>query len=357
MSLVSFDDAARARDRFVHPARPALFGCVVMAAFGASFMGWSALAPVSGAAIAQGALQVEGKRQSVQHPYGGVVREIAVREGDRVARGQLLILLHDAEPRAKLDVLVAERDGLLAQEARLVAERDGAPLATPDELKGRESEPAVAQALAGEKAVMTARLRQFETEATILRQKIAQLQEQARGAQAQLQGAERQKALLEDEMRGARQLAASGYTPRTRILALERDLAKLEAERGAAASEIARAQEAVGEAQLAIARLERTRVSDIADQLRTTHLRLAESGPKIDAARDVLARTRILAPASGVVVGLNVFTEGGVAQPGARLLEIVPSDAGLFVEGRLHLSDVNEVTPGRRADVRLTGVT
>lgn len=352
----TFDDAARERDSFGNPRRPALFGFAVIGGFCAIFAGWSALAPVSGAAIAQGALQVEGKRQAVQHPYGGVVRAISVREGERVEKGRLLMLLHDAEPRARLDVLVAERDGLLAQQARLVAERDGVAFTTPEPLKAREHDAAVAQVLAGEQAMMTARRRQHETEATILRQKIAQLNEQMRGGKALLEGVQRQKELLEDEMRGARQLLASGYTPRTRVLGLERDLAKLEAERGGAASEIARAQEAIGEAELAIARLDRARVSEIADQLRTTHMRLAETGPKLDAARDVLERTRITAPASGVVVALSVHTEGGVVQQGARLLDIVPSDNGLFVEGRLHLADVNEVRPGRHADVRLTGV-
>lgn len=353
---MTFEEAARERDKFSKPDGPVLFGIGVIAVFIVLFSGWSAMAPVSGAAIAEGAVHVEGRRQAVQHAYGGIVRSIAVKDGDAVEKGQLLIELFDAEPRAALDVLTAERDALLALEARLVAERDDTAFAIPHALKSRVDDAAVKQALANEQSIMAARGRQVEIETSILNQKIAQLREQARGATARLSGLERQKSLLEEEMQGARHLLASGHTPRTRVLALERDLARIEADRGTAQSDLGRAQEEIGEAELAIARLDRTRLGEIADLLRTTQARLAETAPKLDAARDVLERTRILAPASGVVVGLSVFTEGGVIQPGANLLDIVPSGNGLFVEARLHLSDVNEVTVGRRADIRVTGV-
>lgn len=349
--------AVQERVAYSRPERPAVIGFAVIATFVAALALWSALAPVAGAAIAQGGLQVQGKRQAVQHPDGGVVKDLLVKEGDRVTRGQVLLTLSDSEPRSRQDVLRAERDALLAQQARLVAERDG--LDAPDfgaDLNGRGADPGLRQSMANERAVMTARLRQYETQIGVLRQKVVQLREQETGLRAQLAGVERQQVLLEEEARGARQLLASGYTPKTRVLALERDLAKLESDRGARLSDIARAEQAAGETELEITKLERTRIADIVDELRTTQSRLAEQAPKLDAAKDVLERTQVLAPATGSVVGMEIFTEGGVIQAGARLLEIVPDASPLIAEARLHLSDVSEVRPGSKADVRLISV-
>lgn len=343
--------------KLANPSRPAKIGIVVLLLFVAVLLAWGALAPLSGAAIAGGNLQVEGKRQSVQHPYGGVVKRLLVKEGDSVVKGQVVLLLSETEPRAQLDVLLVEDAALKATEIRLIAERDGVTAPSFDAVLGehRTSRAAV-QAVASELAIMTARRRQYESEAGALRQRIAQLEEQIRGSSARVEGAERQGASVGEELAGARQLAASGFTPRTRVLALERSAAQFEADRGSAMADIAKARQAIGEAEIEIAKLERQRTIEITNELRTAQAKIAQLGPKIDAARDVLERTQVIAPATGAVVGLAVFTEGGVIQPGARLLDVVPSDNPLIVEARLRLSDVNEVSPGRAADVRLTSI-
>lgn len=339
------------------PWQPAKAGIVVLALFAVIVVAWGAFAPLSGAAIAVGNLQVESRRQSVQHPYGGVVKRLYVKEGDSVVKGQVVLLLSDTEPRSQLDVLMVEDAALKATEARLMAERDGATAATFDViLREHRGSRAAVQAAASEAAVMTARRRQYESETGSLRQRIAQLEEQIRGASARLQGAERQAALIGEELSGARQLAASGFTPRNRVLALERNAAQLEADRGQAIADIARSRQAIGEAEIELAKLDRGRMTDITNELRSTQGKIAELGPKIDAAKDILERTEVTAPASGSVVGLSVFTEGGVIQQGARLLDVVPKDNPLIVEARLQLSDVNEVAVGRSADVRLTGL-
>lgn len=343
--------------KFGDPKRPAFLGLAVILAFLAALGLWSVLAPVSSAAIAEGSLSVEGRRQTVQHPYGGVVEKLTVREGERVERGQVLMVLSDAEPRAKLNVLESERNALRAQEARLVAERDGAKEpAFGQDLTSRAADPAVAQAMANERAILSARWRQHDAEAGMLRQKVAQLKEQIRGAEAQREGLDRQHALIREEAEGVNKLLANGFAPKTRALALEREAARILADRGARLSEMAGAQEAVASAELELAKLERARLTEVTSQLRETQSKLAELGPRLDAARDVVDRTRVTAPATGSVVGLTIFTEGGVVQPGAKLMDIVPSGNPLMVEARLHLNDVSEVSAGRSADVRLTSV-
>lgn len=347
--------ADRERAYYARPGRPALIGAVVVGAFASAMTLWGTLAPISGAAIATGNLQVEGRRQSVQHPYGGVIRQLLVRDGVHVEKGQLLLVLDDSDPRAKLEVLVADRDASRAAEARLMAERDGG--AAPDfgvDPQGAKS--ALRQAMANEVAMMAARKHQFQAETAVLKGKIAELNAQIGGTQAQLAGTEKQRELLSDEMNGAQHLYEQGYTPKTRILALQREDAKLQADIGAQHANIAGMQQQISQNEAEIAKAERARMSEITDQLRSTENKLAELAPKVDAATDVVTRTQIRAPATGAVVGLDVFTEGGVIQPGAKLMDIVPSDNPLIVDAQLKLSDINDVTVGRRAEIRLTGV-
>lgn len=345
------------RDQYANPGRPAWFGLGVVAMFVALLTLWSTLAPVSGAAIANGALQVQSKRQSVQHPYGGVVRELKVREGEQVTKGQVLLTLFDSEARAKLDVLIAEQDAAKAQEARLIAERDGtSTIAFDASLTSRGDISSVRQAMENERALLAVRRRQFDTETDVQRKKIAQLHEQTAGLKAQVQGIEAQTVLLQKETEGAQKLLESGYTPQTRVWALQRDLAKLRADHGARAAEVARIEQEIAQTDLEIARIERSRLSEITDQLNSAQAKLVELRPKIDAARDMVERTSLRAPATGAVVGLDVFTEGGVIQPGTKLLDIVPTASPLMAEARLPLTGVNEITRGQRAEVRLSSI-
>lgn len=347
--------ADRERAYYARPGRPALVGAIVVGAFASAMTLWGTLAPISGAAIASGNLQVEGRRQSVQHPYGGVIRQLLVRDGAHVEKGQLLLVLDDSDPRAKLEVLVADRDASRAAQARLMAERDG--LAAPEfGVDPKDAKPALRQAMANEVAMMAARKHQFEAETAVLKGKIAELTAQIGGTQAQLTGTEKQRELLSDEMNGAQRLYEQGYTPKNRILALQREDARLQADIGAQRANIAGMQQQIAQNEAEIAKAERARMSEITDQLRSTENKLAELAPKVDAATDVVTRTQIRAPATGSVVGLDVFTEGGVIQPGAKLMDIVPSDNPLIVDAQLKLSDINDVTVGRRAEIRLTGV-
>jgi HlyD family secretion protein/epimerase transport system membrane fusion protein len=293
----------------------------------------------------------------VQHPYGGVVRQLPVRDGAHVEKGQLLIALDDSDPRAKLEVLVADRDAALAAEARLIAERDGRDAPDfADSLRADGEKPAARQSMANEAAMMAARKHQFDAETAVLRGKIKELEAQIVGTQAQLVGTEKQRELLADELGGAQHLFEQGYTPKTRIVALQREAAKLQADAGAQQANIAGMLQQIAQNDLEIAKAARARMSEITDQLRSAESKLAELAPKIEAATDVVARTRIAAPATGAVVGLDVFTEGGVVQPGARLMDIVPTDNPLIASARLKLSDINEVAVGHRAEVQLTGV-
>lgn len=332
-------------------------GISVIGVFFVGLGTWAALAPIAGAAVAPGAVKVEGNRQSVQHQDGGIVKQLPVKEGSRVERGETLLRLDDTAPRAKLGTLIAARDALKALESRLIAERDGGnAIAFDPVLTSRREDPAVTAAMANQTAVFESRRRQFATENAVLRQKVSQLREQIGGSQSEIEGTDRQLALITEELGDTRGLYQKGYSPKTKVLALERAEAKLIADRGTLRANIAKAEQAIGETELTILRNEHARITEVTDGLRDTQSRLTEMEPQLQAAREVAARTELVAPVAGEVVGLAIFTEGGVIAPGARVLDIVPASGALIVEGRVRPQDIDDVAAGAAAEVRLTGL-
>jgi HlyD family type I secretion membrane fusion protein len=340
-----------------NPWRPAIHGAAALLAFILLVVGWGYVAPLSSAAIAEGSLQVQAQRQSVAHPYGGVISRLLVTEGQFVQRGQPLIELDGTESQAKLDIAKAEVVTLITRQARLFCERDNGGPACLEKLRAEaRSSEGMDETVANESAVMLARAHQYEAEKGMLVSKVAQLREKISGLEAQKEGLSKQNASLLEELEGARKLAASGFTPKTRILELERAAAGMLADIGSRTADIATATQETGEAELAIAKLDRQRINEIVDQIRTTQSSLAEALPKFKAAQDVAKRTLIRSPVSGSIVDLSVFTEGGVVQAGQKLMDIVPADNPIIVEARLPLSEINGIKTGAAANIWLTGV-
>ena len=345
------------REKYADPARPARIGFAVIAGFALLLGTWSVAAPLSGAVIASGALQVEGRRQHVQHPYGGVVRKIEVREAQQVKKGDVLVVLSDTQARAKYNVLKQNQLALLAQKARLIAERDRRP--EPDFarlMRGRADLAAGAEFIRNEQSILASRNRQYEARLDVIKQQIVQIRQESVGIQSQIEGLTRQADLLAEEMASLRKLAKSKIASRNQVMALESRQSEADSAIASRRAELASAEAKVGEARLRITELERERISEATAALQSADAKLAELGPNLETAADVLARSEIRAPATGTIVGLKIHTEGGVVEAGASLMEIVPSGSPLFVEAQLKLSDISDVKPGQIADVRLNGV-
>ncbi|MFC3127521.1 HlyD family type I secretion periplasmic adaptor subunit [Pseudoroseomonas globiformis] len=336
-----------------------VFGTVVMVLFFAVAGGWAALAPLSGAAVAPASVAVDGNRKTVQHQEGGIIREILVRNGDRVATGDPLLRLDGTATRAQVDVLEAQYNALAVTQARLVAEREGTQDLVLDdaELVARPGGLAPASLIAAQAALLVERRRQLESSVAVIGQQMVQLREQLAGGLAELDGIDRQRRLIADEVEGLRDLLRQRLVPRTRVLALDRSAAALDADRGRVVADMARARASIGEAELRILQLRQQRLTEVSDALRDTGDRIAEVLPRLRSARDALARTTIMAPANGEVVGLSVFTEGGVIAPGAALLDIVPLGAPLLFQARLRPEDKSRVASGMAAEIRLSGIS
>jgi HlyD family secretion protein/epimerase transport system membrane fusion protein len=342
------------------PAFPIAYGRAILCGWlvvALSFGGlglWSVLAPLASAAMAPGALVVDGARKSVQHLEGGIVREILVRDGDLVEAGQVLLQLDGAVQRSTLDLIRGRFDADRAFEARLIAERDGRAAVTfPDDLVEKAASNAdVAQMLLGQTAIFEARRDSQSVEISILENRIQQSQAQIDGLLVEQTSKTRQGELLQDELDGLRKLLENGHAAKNKVLALERELEALTGARGEIDARIAGVGQAIGEAQLQIAQLKKAFIEDVESDLRDVQTEIFDLSQRADTAAEELRRLSITAPVDGVVVDLAIHTEGGVIAPGSRVLDIVPVDDRLIVEARVSPVDIKDIHVGLAAQLR-----
>lgn len=341
------------------PRREIRFGIIVAAIFFVGFLGWAAFARLDAAAYAHGSLVVSGQRQAVQHRDGGVVSEIFAREGQRVQRGQLLIRLAAAEVRAQERALTSQAMRLLAQRARLEAAQQGSSrVTTPEEFAmfAEADRPAADAALRLQQAELDARASVLAAQRGALGQRSAQSSEQGQGYSRQVASSAEQIRLIDQELAALRPLAERGFVSQTRVRALERARAELEGQRGQYAASVAQTREASGESRLQVLEAERSYIERNAAELREVETSLGDVLPRLNAARDQLARTEIRAPATGAVVGLSVFTRGGVIAPGQKLMDIVPERVPLTIQARVSPDDADDLSLGQATQVRFSSL-
>jgi HlyD family type I secretion membrane fusion protein len=337
------------------PRREVTIGLMIAGAFFVLFLGWAALTPLDAGAFARGVIAVSGNRQAVQHREGGVVTALRVKEGDRVLRGQILAEISASELLARERSISSQVFALLAQRARLNAERAGAPqMETPPQFASLQGEDRVTaeEALRLQVLQFQSRRAALSAQKGLLNQRARELGEQITGYRRQLAANSRQQQLISDELAGVQALATRGYAPQTRVRALQRDAAGLQGTSGALQADISRSVESIGEARMQAISLERDFQADLAEQLRDAEVRLGQLQPELAAAREQVARAFVRAPATGKVVGMTVFTVGGVAQPGQTLMEVVPENKALVIQAMVSPNDADDLRPGARVQVR-----
>ena len=345
---------ARPRDGTI--GRYLLLGGALVLALVGGFGGWAAIASISGAVIAQAVIVVESNAKTVQHLDGGIVGEIRVRDGDRVAAGDVVLRLDDTMPRANLGILTTQLDELMARRARLEAERDGrAELAFPAALQDRAAEARVANVMAGQEKLFQTRAQALAGQKDQLGKRVGQLRDEISGLVAQRDAKATEIVLIEKELEGLIKLKEQGLVPSNRVIALQRDAARLKGDRGRLVAEIARAEGRIGETEIQIIQLGRDRGAEVVTELRDVQARIAELAERRIAAEDQLKRVDVRAPIGGIVHDLAFHTIGGVIPAGQAILQIVPSKDVLIVEARLASQDIDQVHPGQAAVIRFPG--
>lgn len=315
--------------------------------------GWSVTATLSGAIIGQGSVQVADDLKVVQHVDGGVVREIAVRVGDRVTEGQVLFRLDATQAQAEYAILGGQIVELEARRFRLVAERDGLP--TMDVAPGYfDDHPEGYLAAEEERQLFESNLAFRNSQLEQMQLQLGQLRQEIVGLKAQQTANAAETALAADELERLRSLASGQLVETSRLTAAERDAARLEGQMGEVEAALARAQSRISELEFRILGTDSDRRAVAQRELRAVDAQLAELRERYTAATARLDRITINAPASGIVNELNVTTLGGVISPAERLMTIVPDDADLSIEFRVAVTDIDQVTVGKPATLRFS---
>ena len=331
-----------------------LIGFAIVALLLGGFGGWAATSQLSGAVIAPGTIVVESNIKKVQHPTGGIVGEILVREGDSVEAGQVVMRLDDTVTRSTLGVVQSQLDEFTAREARLLAERDGVDaIEFSNYLTDRKQDKSVATAMAGEAKLFEARKIVRVGQRSQLRERILQSNEEIRGLTSQQDAKEREVKFITDELVGVSELYAKNLVSISRLNTLQRDKARLEGERGQYIAEIARARGKISETELQILQLQQDFRTEVLKDLRETEGKIAELKERVTAAQDQLKRVDIRAPQTGIVYQLNVHTVGGVVANGETVMQIVPRADALVVEAKVAPQDIDQIAVGATGIVRI----
>lgn len=311
----------------------------VVTAFGllGGFSVWAATTKLAGAVIAPAEVKVEGQRKVVQHPEGGVIEEILVRDGDLVSAGDVMIRLDPTQLASQLEIVESQLDELLARQARLGAEMiDAADIEIEAGLAERvATRPQAKRMLDGQQTLFNARKETMARRFEQLDGRIAQTGDEIGGIDAQIAALDRQIALIQDELTAQRSLLRRGLTEKSRVIALEREDARLGGERGRLISNIARLKGRISEVEINKLELASSRREEAITTLRDLGARVAELVERRTALAESLSRIEIRAPSDGAVLDLSVNTIGGVVRPADPLLFIVPEQRDLVIEAKI----------------------
>jgi HlyD family type I secretion membrane fusion protein len=334
--------------------RPALLGYAVIFMTFVVIGGWSAIAKLDSAVVSTGVVAAKSNRKTVQHLEGGIIQNIYVREGQRVHQGDTLFRLDRTQAQATLDLHQNQFYASLAQEARLVAERDGASeVLFPDELEQLRFMPTVARAITDQIKEFEERRISLRGQVSLLESKITQYQSEITGLVAEQTATKEQLHWILEELRALRQLLDRNLVQKSRVMALEREKSRLEGAVGRSTADQAKAKNGIEEARLQIRQLRQKFLQEVGAQILDIRQKIADLREKIRVAKDVFDRLVITAPVSGTVQNLRFFTLGGVIKGGEPLLDIVPEDDALIIQAHVSPHDVESLFPGMRAEIRL----
>jgi protease secretion system membrane fusion protein len=322
-----------------------------------AFMVWAIFAPLSEGVPAHGFIKVEGNRKTIQHLAGGIVEEIMVKEGDRVAADQPLMRLNETQLKAQQGIVESQLVIAMAMETRLNAERDNRDkLVFPEFLLARQDHPQAAEAMQVQGQLFRTRRAALRGEEAIGRETIIGLEEQVRGLTAQEASKAEQLSSFREELKALRPLHEDGYIPRNRLFELERAVAYLSGQRSDDLANIGRAKSQISEIRLKVMQSRQVYQKEVQTQLAETQSKVADLKERLVATQDELKRVVLRAPGAGIVVDLTVHTIGGVIAPGQKLMDIVPEGGGLLIEAQLPTHLIDNVHVGLDVDISFTAM-
>jgi len=339
------------------PARAPLFvGILAVVLLLGGLGGWSVGTTLAGAVIAPARVEVESNRQVIQHPDGGVVRDILARNGDRVEAGEMLLRLDGRRLESELAIVEGRLRGLIARRARLIAERGDANSVdfSAELVEQAETDPEVRGLIEGEAALFAARFESLEQQSRLLDEKNEQIANRIVGNESQLAAFERQRDLVASELINKRKLFEGGLTSASSVLELEREVARIEGETGRLAADIAGLKGEVTGNEITRLQLWTTRREEATSAERELQFSEMEMNERRIALLERVSRMDLRAPVAGIVYESQVFAEQAVVQPADPVMYIVPQDQPLIVSARVNSIDINKVYVGQDVALRFT---
>ena len=318
---------------------------IVIAGLG-GFVLWASLAPLDKGVPLSGTVTVATNKKAVQHLTGGTIEAILVKEGDRVKAGDVLVRMNAVQSRANAESSRVQYFAARSAEARLIAERDGQRhIVFPPELEGVKADPRVAVNIRLQQQLFSSRQSAIQSELSALDENMAGLVLQNQGLEESRDGKKVQLQFLKEQLDGMRDLAKEGYVPRNRLLELERTYAQLVTAISEDATNIGRGQRQISEFKLKRLQRQQEYQKEVRTQLSDIQKEAEALANRLNGLDYDLGNVMVKAPVDGTVVAMNVFTHGGVVAPGFRLMDIVPSEDALVIDGQLPVHLVDKVHP------------
>jgi membrane fusion protein, protease secretion system len=318
---------------------------IIIAGIG-GFLLWASLAPLDKGVPLSGTVTVTTNRKAIQHQAGGTIEDILVKEGDVVEAGTVLVRMNSVQVKANAETMRVQYFAARATEARLIAERDGKKeIVFPAELEKMKSDPIVANYIAMQQHLFSSRLLGIQSELSAMDESISGLKLQTSGLERSRDNKKQQLEFLQEQLGGMRDLAAEGYVARNRLLELERTYAQINGSISEDIGNIGRAQRQIAELKLRRVQRNQEYQQEVRSQLTDVQKEAEALAHKLSGLDHDLANVLVKAPVAGTVVGLNVFTRGGVIGPGFKMMDIVPSGDPLMVEGKLPVHLIDKVHP------------
>lgn len=329
------------------------FGFALAATLVLGCGGWAAVARLEGAVVTTGTVKVDQNLKEVQHRDGGIVKALAVRQGDLVEEGQILATLDDVQIKAELLIVKSQLAESLGRRARLIAERDNLEsIAFPEELGSLSS--AADLIVHGETRLFTGNKVGRDSQKEQLELSISQTGEEINGMESRLAAKVEEIRLVKAEREKLLELFEKKLVDYTRLYSAHKDWARIPGEKGEIEASIARAKVRASEIRVQIIAIDQNATTEAQRELRTVDARIGELTERKLAIEDRLLRTAIRAPIGGYVNELFIHTIGGVITPAAKIATIVPKNAELLFEVRILPADIDQVREGQQARLRLT---
>ncbi|BDZ72406.1 MULTISPECIES: HlyD family type I secretion periplasmic adaptor subunit [Methylophaga] len=327
---------------------------IVLAGFG-GFLIWALLAPLDKGVPLNGKVSVATNKKAVQYQNGGTVDAILVKEGSKVKAGDVLVRMNNVQAKADAETNRVQYYIAKATEARLIAERDDQDqIVFPAMLSDMSDNPRVMSYLETQKEVFLSRRNTLHSELSAISENINGLISQTKGLQASRKNKEEQLTYINEQLEGIRELEKEGYVARNRLLELEQTAAQINATISEDIGNIARAQSQVSELKLSRLRRQQEYKEQVREQLSEVQKQVDALASQLTGLDYDLEKVLVRAPASGIVVGLKVFTEGAVVAPGFNMMDIVPSEDSLVVEGQLPVHLIDKVRAGLPVELMFT---